>query len=419
MTFTLWNSLGTPAHQTSTLLEKLLPPLCIYDLQGQTRYVSQKFLQLLQIQTEKVDFFRYFPSLSTNLMVLQDYWHRALQGEEITFTYHRSSPALKLNCLLQLLPQDHCVALIAEVIEANQPGVLTGSYEKTILSLLNGSGFAIALTNSTGKVLQCNQSFYKLLSIPPHISLNLEAFIHPDDRDLDRDLKQRLLNQEIGFYTIEKRLITDRQTIIWANFRVSHINVPSSQTGNEACFAVLMEDVTEQHKLYEALIRTEEKWKSFVFNSSHLFLQVSDIGHILYASPAVERILDYQEAELLDRSIIELIHPHDLPNFGLAFNQWQSHQKSHSAYLDPANLECRWRSKSNQWIYFHVQGQRFPMALGIEGVAISGYSINDRQHLELESKANEKKLELLSNDYSLQIVKSVLMPKRSSNCQYN
>lgn len=418
MTFTLWNSLGTLSKQTLTLIDGLLPPLCIYDLQGRTRYISQKFLQQLQVKPEKVDFFCYFPSLSMNLGVLQDYWQRVLQGEDITFTCNLPSPPLKLNCLLQLRPQENSVVLVAEFIDEYQPCILATQYEKAIFSLVNGSSSAIALTNSTGKVLNCNPRLYELLHIPAHNALNLEAFVHPDDRDLDHELKQRLLNHEIRSYTIEKRLVTDKQSVIWANFRVSQLNLPFPQPTHETYFAILIEDVTEQHKLYEALIRTEEKWKTFVLNSSHLFLQVSDIGHILYVSPAVERLLEYKEEELLDRSIVDLIHPDDLHNFGLAFKQWQIHHKLHSTHLEHVDLECRWQSKSKQWVYLCIQGQRFPMALDMEGIAISGYTIDDREYLEFEN-TSEKQHQCLGDEYSLQIVRTAQSSKRLSNGQYN
>lgn len=222
-------------------------------------------------------------------------------------------------------------------------------------------------------------------------AVSLDTLVHPDDRDLDQDLKQRLLNGEIDSYTTEKRLITQTQGMIWVNFSVSRLELLTASTSQIPYLAIALENTTESHNLYDALVRTEEKWKTFVLNSAHLFLQLSDIGRILYISPAVERTLGYREEELLDRSIVDLIHIHDLNEFNASFQQWRQ-----GNITAQSNLECRWQTKSGQWMYLYVQGQRFQLALEIEGIALSGYNISDRKYLETALRASEKKLKSLT-----------------------
>jgi PAS domain S-box-containing protein len=408
MTFTLSNGFGTQSPQAAELLEGLLAPLCIYNEQGKTLYASQKLLHLLQLAPEKLDFFSYFRSQTTGLHELQHYWHRARQGETVTFVCSIHALRIRIQCRLQHLPQEHCWTLWIDLIDSTCRPHLPQQYERSILSLLEHTGTAIALADPTGQVFHYNQRFSDLLKVSTHESLNLYSLIHVDDQHLDDDLKQRLLNQDIHSYTVEKRLITAHHDILWVNLSVSRLEVPDPETGNKIYLAISLEDLTEQHKLYEALIRTEEKWKTFVLNSAHLFLQISDIGRILYVSPAVERTLGYSEEELLDRSIIDLIHTYDLQEFKLAFNQWLSGINS-----PQTNLECRWQAKSGQWMYLYVQGQRFPLALGMEGIALSGYNISDRKHLEVELQASEKKLKSLAADRCWKSVSG-----RSDNTDY-
>jgi len=386
MSSTFWNRFGTQSNQSITFLEGLLAPLCIYDLWGKILFVSPNLQKILQADTETLDFFNYFPPRSLELAPLHDYWQRARAGEHSSFTCHLLPTQTLLKCSLQFLADEQRMVLVAE--QVHQP-LLTP--EASILKLLNRVNVAIALTYPNGTVYQCNQQFQALLRIQACERLNLESFVHPDDQGLDHELRQSLLRGEIESYTTEKRIITSTGDTIWANFSVFQISIPSPDQRETAALAVVLEDVTESHNLYEALVRTEEKWKTFVLNSAHLFLQLSDIGRILYVSPAVERTLGYQEEELLDRSVVDLIHHHDLADFRTSFQRWlEGDTTAHS------DLECRWKSKSGKWMYLYVQGQRFPLALEIEGIAISGYNISDRKHLEIALRDSEKKLRSLT-----------------------
>jgi two-component system NtrC family sensor kinase len=248
--------------------------------------------------------------------------------------------------------------------------------------------------DAQGKTLYTSQKFLDLLQITVEQvtpkPLYLDDFVHPDDRWLDLDLKQRLIQADINHYTIEKRLMTQTQDIIWVNLTVSRLEGADFKSARQACFVALLEDITDQRRLHDALIRTEEKWKTFVLNSPHLFLQISDLGSILYMSPAVERTLGYQEAEILDRPILDFIHPHDWNEFRYSFYQWINGHPS----LD-SDLECRWRTKSGGWSHFYMHGQRFPLALGIEGIAMTGCNISDRKQLETALAISHRTLKSL------------------------
>lgn len=276
-------------------------------------------------------------------------------------------------------------------------------------TVLEGFLAPVWITDSYGRTLYVSPKFLELLQVPAAAELesflNLDDFVHPGDRQLDLDLKERLLNHDIHTYTVEKRLITRTNDLIWVNFHVSRLELSEFNPVGHSCFVVMLEDITEQRKLYDALVRTEEKWKTFVLNSAHLFLQTSNVGRILYISPAVEQTLGYREEELLDRSITDLIHNHDLEEFRCSFRQWlQGRTSPH------ANLECRWQAKSGKWMYLYIQGQRFPMALNIEGIAISGYNISDRKHLEIELEASEKKLRSLTSECAWDLIKAMKSP---------
>jgi PAS domain S-box-containing protein len=390
MISTFWDIPGIRSNQSLALLEQLLDPICVYDKQGKLLYASQRFLALLSVEAQQVGFFDLFASEATPLTVLRQFWHSALQGNAIAFHTQLRDAGKNLECSLQFNATENLMFVTAKLANSGaRMQQLTAAYERTIAQC-NHPSLATALLCSDGKVVQCNQRLLELLGTDHWETLYLDAFVHPDDRTVDADLKQKLLNGEIPSFTIEKRLIARNYEVIWINATVSLVESADYINGHNKYFAVLLEDVTENRKVYNALIRTEEKWKAFVLNSPYLFIQTSRTGQIIYVSPAVERSLGYQEEELLDRPITELIHPNNLNEFELALHLWSNGIRSKAA-----NIECQWRAKSGRWVSFCIQAQLFPLALEMDGIVISGYDITDRKCLELNLKTSEERFKSL------------------------
>ena len=390
MVSTLWNIPGICSKQSQKFLERSLSPICVYDQQGQPIYASQSFLDLLQTEAGEVSFFDYFLSQTTPPAALTAFWQRSLQGEAITFFVKTHDDEQDIECSLQFDSDAKLMFLTGE--KANTNGSifnLMEEYERAI-ALFDGSNIATALVSSSGVIIKCNQKFQGLFGKAAQ-NIHIDNFVHLEDKLIDVNLKQELLNGDIESFTIEKRFISKENEVIWVNVNVSLINLSTSVNHHKQYFAVLLEDVTESRKVYNALIRTEEKWKTFVLNSPHLFIQTSNAGRIIYASPAVERLLGYKKEELLGQRLTDLIHPCNFNEFTLVFQVWMSNIQS-----SQAGVECWWKVKSGGWVSLYIQGQRYPSMLESDGVVISGYNTTDLKRLEVELKASEERFNTLT-----------------------
>ena len=88
---------------------------------------------------------------------------------------------------------------------------------------------------------------------------------HPDDQYRDRELVDRLFAGEIPSYRIEKRLITKDASLIWLDATVIMIR----ESDSKPLYALAMaENITERKRVLEALRSSEERYRSFVVNSS-------------------------------------------------------------------------------------------------------------------------------------------------------
>lgn len=390
MSFTFWDIPGIQSRKSLKFLERSLPPIGVYDDRGHTIYASQSFLELLPTPVVPVNFLDCFPSTSTALIELTKFWERALQGETTRFLSETRDAQETLECSLQFDSDAKLMWVNAKKIDAAERiRNLTEAYEKAISNSAHAN-LATVLINSQGGIIQCNQNLHKLLGTSDRELLNLEQFVHPDDRLIDEQLKQNLMNGSTHAYTIEKRFISKNNEVLWLNVNVSSIAISACIHGHQHYCAVLLEDITESKKIYSTLVRTEEKWKTLFLNSPYLFIQTSLSGQMIYVSPAVEDLLGYQQEELLGRQIKELIHPSNLNEVELALQLWSS-----DIQAQQSSIECWWRSKFNRWVALSIQGQQFPSALEIDGVIISGHNITDRKCLEVELRANEEKFRSL------------------------
>ncbi len=390
MISTFWDLPDIQSRKSLEFLERSLKPICVYDEQGDTVYASQSFLTLLQLSEMPANFFDSFSVMSIASTDLMKFWSRALRGETIRFLPESRDAKETLECSLQFETDAKLMFFEAKKIDAADPiRSLTEAYERAI-SRSAHCNLATALIDATGGIIQCNHNLHELLGTHDRDLLNLEEFVHPDDRLIDHPSKQHLLNGSIPAYTIEKRFVSRSNKIIWLNVNVSSIELSACIHEYQHYYAVLLEDITESKKIYSTLVRTEEKWKTLFLNSPYLFIQSSNSGQMIYVSPAVEELLGYQHEELLGRQIKELVHPSNLKEVELALEQWSSGiQPKH------VGIECWWKAKSNRWVALSIQGQRFPSALKIDGMMISGHNITDRKCLESELRANEEKFKSL------------------------
>ena len=88
---------------------------------------------------------------------------------------------------------------------------------------------------------------------------------HPDDVESDVALAEQLFRDEIPSYRLEKRFLTKDGRLVWLDLTALVVRGP----GGEALYGLAMvENITERKLAEVALRESEERYRSFVANSS-------------------------------------------------------------------------------------------------------------------------------------------------------
>jgi diguanylate cyclase (GGDEF)-like protein/PAS domain S-box-containing protein len=132
-------------------------------------------------------------------------------------------------------------------------------------------------------------------------------------------------------------------------------------------------------------VRTSERrFRGLVANASDLILICAAPGTITYQSPAAEATWGYQEAELLDKPLVDLIHPDDQPAWRNLWGQMQ-HTASNATAGIGRTIELRMHDHSSAWRHAKVV-----MTNLLDDPAVQGFVVTVRD--VTEHKAFERQL---------------------------
>jgi two-component system cell cycle sensor histidine kinase/response regulator CckA len=129
--------------------------------------------------------------------------------------------------------------------------------EQRFRVMFEAAGLGVALDDLDGHILESNPALQELLGYS-EAELRGQAFAeftHPEDVRSEQALFRELAEGEKERYTIAKRYVRQDGGLVWANLTVSLVRGAEG----EPRFAIAMvEDVTEQRRIQEALVRAEK-----------------------------------------------------------------------------------------------------------------------------------------------------------------
>lgn len=199
-------------------------------------------------------------------------------------------------------------------------------------------------------------------------------YVHPEDIEvLKRDIDTCL--QTNGQYKTEHRVIPPDGITRW----ISGTGKVFLKNGVPIKMIGTVINITQQKADADALIKSQEIYKTLTDNMHDMVGQADINGNFIYVSPSYKIILGFNPEKLIGRSIFELVHPHDLPSIVAKFEVSIKNK-------NPEKAEFRYKTANGEYVWIETQGNPILNPKGeVETIILSSRDISER-------KANEEAL---------------------------
>ncbi|MHB8294739.1 MAG: putative bifunctional diguanylate cyclase/phosphodiesterase [Acidimicrobiales bacterium] len=129
----------------------------------------------------------------------------------------------------------------------------------------------------------------------------------------------------------------------------------------------------------EALARSEERFRALVQDSGDLITLVSADGTIVYVSPSVTALYGHDRAELLGRSLVELVHPDDAETVRSTLAE--------AGGLSPGDrrrFECRLSCADGSWRSTETIAANRIASPAVQGLLLTTRDVTERVKFQAE-----------------------------------
>ena len=211
-------------------------------------------------------------------------------------------------------------------------------------------------------------------------------FVHPDDRDLVRGAIRGVLHGNRPD-DVEYRIVRPDGDVryVHTQYEVSH-----GESGRPAKFSGTVHDVTERKRAEEALLRSEERFRSLIQNAPDVIMVLDADNNILYDSPSIQRVLGYEPGERVGSRGLDYVHPQDLERAERTFAE---------VLVKPGietPVEYRLRHKDGSWRHFEATRTNLLDDPTVGGVVINCRDITSRKRTEEALRKGEERYRLVA-----------------------
>ena len=139
---------------------------------------------------------------------------------------------------------------------------------------------------------------------------------------------------------------------------------------------IVLQDITARREAEERMVRTEERFRAMMHHSLDQIAILDSQARLVYSSTQGKRAFGVAAKESQERSLLDRIHPEDLPDVWQAFRSLLADSKQ------SATIQLRYRSPGRGWIWTEVAAINQLHNPAIKGILISARDITERKTVE-------------------------------------
>jgi PAS domain S-box-containing protein len=170
------------------------------------------------------------------------------------------------------------------------------------------------------------------------------------------------------------------------------------QNGCATGILMLAHNITDQQRAEDQLVKSEQFYRTLIADSLDLTLLLNENGDIVFASHAVQRILGYEEKEVLRTNAFQYIHPEDL---GWALRSFEREVEQNP---EIKFIVVRVKKKSGDWIWTMIRGHNLLDNPAINAIAVYLHDDTPRQKATEALKESEKRFRTMIRDLQIGVL---------------
>jgi PAS domain S-box-containing protein len=188
------------------------------------------------------------------------------------------------------------LALETRALQQNEERWRT-AFESSVIGMM--------MADATGRYFAANEAFQKTLGYTESelCQLSFAEVTYEEDRQLNLELVNELLEGKRQHFQIEKRYRRKDGTLVWA--RTNVVLVPGVGTVEPFWFGIV-EDISERKRVEGALRESEGRLKAFCENSPNLIFLKDRQGRYLYVNKEFERALRVTDEQIRGKTDDEI-----------------------------------------------------------------------------------------------------------------
>jgi PAS domain S-box-containing protein len=159
--------------------------------------------------------------------------------------------------------------------------------EERFGEVVRRSPIGIAIVDSDGQLVDCNEAIANLLGFPREelLKLSFEDFTHPEDLEAEWPLIDELWSGKRDEYRMTKRYIHEDGHTVWVDVAASLVR---DEAGGPRLGFAFVQDITKRRRTEEALRESESRFRALVEPSSDHIFMLDREGVYLFSNGRVE-----------------------------------------------------------------------------------------------------------------------------------
>ncbi len=241
---------------------------------------------------------------------------------------------------------------------------------------------------SDGTILYANDRLERLMELPEG---SLQGKKTPDfyHDPTDRPYIVNLVKTQGYIRDYPLRVRTTSGKMLWVSLSAQRLDFDG-----EPAIATALIDITERMEAERRLQESEEHFRRLIENASDLISIISPEGITLYQSPALTRLLGYEQEEMLRIDVFDYLCPDDLE---------ATAEKFQMMLANPGQVftaEFRFLHKDGSYRHYEAVGTTLAPDTAADGVVVNSRDITERRMAEEALRRREEQFRLLIENSS-------------------